>query len=166
MIRTLVLALVAALPLAAQDGQEKPKKPEGKRDGALFGMKFRDLTPEERRALGLKPGGAKIVSVLRGSNAEKVGLKSGDVVLRIGDAPCRNADEFMSGLWGKYDCLGLAKNGMTVDLDCTIQALDAGPKAGERAPDFTLKAQDGKSQVTLSRLIGKRPLVLVFGSYT
>ena len=37
---------------------------------------------------------------------------------------------------------------------------------GDAAPDFTLPASDGSSRVTLSSFQGKRPVVLVFGSYT
>ncbi len=37
---------------------------------------------------------------------------------------------------------------------------------GDRAPDFTLPTQDGRTEVTLSSWRGQRPVVLVFGSYT
>jgi len=41
------------------------------------------------------------------------------------------------------------------------QPLDAPPKTGDKAPDFTLKTHDGKS-LTFSRLQGHRGVVLVF----
>jgi Iodothyronine deiodinase/EF hand len=47
-----------------------------------------------------------------------------------------------------------------------IGSLEPGPKLDESAPDFTLKTNDGKDEVTLSTLIGPRPVVLVFGSST
>jgi hypothetical protein len=37
---------------------------------------------------------------------------------------------------------------------------------GDEAPDFTLPMQDGGGSVTLSSFRGRRPVVLVFGSYT
>ncbi len=40
------------------------------------------------------------------------------------------------------------------------------PKVGQVAPDFTLKTKDGKKTVKLSSFRGKKPVVLVFGSYT
>lgn len=40
-----------------------------------------------------------------------------------------------------------------------------GPELGKPAPDFTLKSLDGKTEVQLSKLVG-RPVVLIFGSYT
>jgi len=37
---------------------------------------------------------------------------------------------------------------------------------GDMAPDFTLKSPDGKRTITLSDFRGKKPVALVFGSYT
>ncbi|MFT7639315.1 MAG: hypothetical protein ACI9G1_001051 [Pirellulaceae bacterium] len=39
-------------------------------------------------------------------------------------------------------------------------------KVGDDAPDFTLKTLDGKAEETLSKYEGKKPVALVFGSYT
>ncbi len=44
--------------------------------------------------------------------------------------------------------------------------LTAGPKLGDVAPDFTLPTHDGTANVKLSDSFGKRPVVLVFGSFT
>ncbi|MFO0966100.1 MAG: hypothetical protein U0793_11030, partial [Gemmataceae bacterium] len=41
-----------------------------------------------------------------------------------------------------------------------------GPRVDVEAPDFTLPTQDGKKQITLSDFRGKKPVVLVFGSFT
>ena len=47
------------------------------------------------------------------------------------------------------------------------KVLDAqAPKAGELAPDFTLSDISGTESVTLSDFRGKKPVALVFGSYT
>jgi hypothetical protein len=40
------------------------------------------------------------------------------------------------------------------------------PKAGEMAPDFTLYDITGTKAITLSDFRGKKPVALVFGSYT
>ena len=47
-----------------------------------------------------------------------------------------------------------------------LGSMNEGPKLNDRAPDFTLKAPDGKSAVQLSKLFGAKPVVLVFGSFT
>lgn len=47
------------------------------------------------------------------------------------------------------------------------QTLDPkSPKVGDLAPDFELQDPDGKVQIRLSDFRGKRPVALVFGSYT
>ena len=40
------------------------------------------------------------------------------------------------------------------------------PRAGDIAPDFTLYDTEGKESVTLSDFRGKKPVALVFGSFT
>jgi hypothetical protein len=47
-----------------------------------------------------------------------------------------------------------------------IGSLQPGPRVDESAPDFTLKTNDGKAEITLSKVVGPRPVVLVFGSFT
>lgn len=47
-----------------------------------------------------------------------------------------------------------------------LGSLQPGPVLGEIAPDFTLKTTDGKKEVTLSKTVGPKPLVLVFGNFT
>jgi thiol-disulfide isomerase/thioredoxin len=47
-----------------------------------------------------------------------------------------------------------------------IGSLSDGPKFGSEAPDFTLKTVDGKEAITLSKLVGPKPVVLVFGNFT
>lgn len=39
-------------------------------------------------------------------------------------------------------------------------------KAGDVAPDFTLQTLDRKQKVAMSGFRGKRPVALIFGSYT
>ena len=45
------------------------------------------------------------------------------------------------------------------------QFVEASPKAGETAPDFTLKTMDGET-FTLSEAYAEQPVVIEFGSYT
>jgi hypothetical protein len=47
-----------------------------------------------------------------------------------------------------------------------LGSLQPGPKLGESAPDFTLKIVNRQEEVTLSKLIGPKPVVLVFGNFT
>jgi hypothetical protein len=47
-----------------------------------------------------------------------------------------------------------------------LGSMHAGPALGDPVPDFTLPLVDGQGSVTLSKLLGSRPVVLVFGSST
>ncbi len=47
-----------------------------------------------------------------------------------------------------------------------IGSLNEGPQVEQPAPNFSLKTIDGKETVELSKVIGKKPVVLVFGNYT
>ncbi len=40
------------------------------------------------------------------------------------------------------------------------------PRVGDIAPDFELMDVNGENSIRLSALIGKRPVALVFGSFT
>ncbi len=43
---------------------------------------------------------------------------------------------------------------------------DDAPKVGDVAPVFTIKSLDGKSETDLASFKGKKPVLLLFGSYT
>jgi thiol-disulfide isomerase/thioredoxin len=47
-----------------------------------------------------------------------------------------------------------------------LGSIHEGPKVGATAPDFELKTLDGKETCRLSKLIGPKPVVLVFGNFT
>jgi hypothetical protein len=47
-----------------------------------------------------------------------------------------------------------------------IGSIAEGPNPGDAAPDFTLKTPDGGETVTLSGLVGPKPVVLILGNFT
>ncbi len=47
-----------------------------------------------------------------------------------------------------------------------IGSLQAGPALDSVAPDFTLKTIDGKGEIALSKVVGPKPVVLIFGNFT
>lgn len=113
--------------------------------------------------------GIKILTVREGSPAEKAGFKKDDVVVRV-NGKARVAEQaFVMGIWtaGKKPAtLTIRRGDEELELKVTAADLDAEPAVGGSAPDFTLKSPDGKNEVTLSKLVGTKPVVLVFGSYT
>ena len=51
-------------------------------------------------------------------------------------------------------------------LTATAARDETGPKEGESPPDFNLKRMSSEEKVRLSGFKGKRPVALIFGSYT
>jgi hypothetical protein len=47
-----------------------------------------------------------------------------------------------------------------------IGSMHEGPALNAKAPDFTVRTEDGKKEIALSQFRGKKPVVLVFGSFT
>ncbi|MDH3997976.1 MAG: hypothetical protein OET90_03965 [Desulfuromonadales bacterium] len=77
-------------------------------------------------------------------------------------------------LWEGGDLIGMAKSVATKAKywrDKEVAGWQAennpnAPKVGEMAPDFLLTSQSGAESVQLSALRGKKPVVLIFGSFT
>ena len=46
------------------------------------------------------------------------------------------------------------------------ERIDHAPSVGDEAPNFKLKSRDGKLEVELASFRGKKPVVMIFGSYT
>ncbi len=51
-------------------------------------------------------------------------------------------------------------------LDGEIGSIHEGPSLNAKAPDFRLLTEDGKQTIALSQFRGKKPVVLIFGSFT
>ena len=51
-------------------------------------------------------------------------------------------------------------------LSGELGSMFEGPAIGQQAPDFALKTPDGRQEIRLSTFHGKKPAVLVFGSFT
>ena len=57
-----------------------------------IGVEVQDLTPELAESFGVRPDqGALIAGVMRGSPADKAGVKPGDVLLTVGEQPVKDA---------------------------------------------------------------------------
>jgi predicted metalloprotease with PDZ domain len=72
----------AEAPRASERQTEAPRAPEA--DKLWLGVSTADITPEEAAGLRLgKPGGAKVVSVAKGSPLGEMGVKPGDVIVKL-----------------------------------------------------------------------------------
>jgi hypothetical protein len=96
---------------------------------------------------------------------------SGRFVRRAALACALLASLFM--VWEREDNLALgadllahAGEWRNEELDWQLSLDPQSPKVGDLAPDFELQDPEGVTRVRLSDFRGKRPVALVFGSYT
>jgi hypothetical protein len=138
---------------------ELRKIPPKKRGGGFLGIRFEEVGE-----------GLRVLGLLEGHPAEKTGLRVGDIIVRVGQgrrAIRLNGDVFLQRLWmSPKVTLQVRRGAETLAIETSLAALDAAPRVGDPAPDFTLRSADGKTEVTLSKLVGAKPVVVVFGSYT
>ena len=89
-------------------GEDLPEPPSNvpRSEAEDWGVRFRDLTPQERRAFGVS-GGAFVEAIEGGSAAEVDGLPEGGIVTRIEDKPITTAEEARAALADLAD-LGLS----------------------------------------------------------
>jgi S1-C subfamily serine protease len=90
-----------------------------------IGVEVQDMTPELAESFGVKPDvGALIAGVMRGSPADKAGVKPGDVLLAVGGKPVKDAQvmlELIAALApGDKAAFGLMREGKTLDVQITV----------------------------------------------
>ena len=182
LIAMFATAACAALGVA-QDSRptSRPSDPNAPkaRNGGFFGLQWAETRRGDDAVLRLE-------SVLEGSDAERLGFRAGDVITGVCDVQMDDGDHFIKLLYGtmggdigqqarRMTGLEVPDDGPFVNVvrgdDALrirggIDDLDASPAVGDPAPDFRLRDADGENEVVLSELIGDRPVVLVFGSYT
>jgi Do/DeqQ family serine protease len=90
-----------------------------------IGVEVQDMTTELAESFGVKDGqGALIAGVMRGSPADKAGVKPGDVLLTVGGKPVKDAqvmlDLIASLMPGEVARFGLSREGKPVEAAITV----------------------------------------------
>lgn len=136
-----------------QDGAEDSRR----RTGGYLGLFLREAD-----------GAVTIERVQPGSGAAEAGFQAGDVVAAVSGQRIIHGDQLVQALWrGRPLAIAVRRGEDTLTINTSTAALDARPRVGDPAPDFTLPARDGAGTLGLKRLLAKgRPVVLVFGSFT
>lgn len=176
-----LIGLVAAAA-TAQDSRPTSQPAETRtksRNGGFHGIRFAERDDDGGKAL-------EVTSVMKGSDAERLGFLTGDRILGINGLRLRDGDHFIQMLYCTlpYREVGqmrvrmglhlpkdgswfdVSRDGEEVEVRGGMEDLDSTPAVGDVAPRFTLSDAAGENEVALADLIGKRPVVLVFGSYT
>jgi serine protease DegQ len=97
------------------------------------GIEVQELTPELAESFKLgSTDGALIAGVMRGSPADKAGIKPGDVLIQVGGKKVKDAQvmlELIAALQpGSTSRFGLKREGRDVSLDITIGKRPRPPK--------------------------------------
>lgn len=140
-----------------------------RRQGGYFGMTLGEVAEEGGRRL-------EITAVREASDAYRLGVRAGDVIVGVDGKKATDGDHFIKLLYGtrrsddgpqrKKHHIDLLRAGKVVEVQASIDDLDRQPAVGEQAPDFELARPHASDAVTLSSLWQDRPVFLVFGSYT
>ena len=121
----------------------------------FLGVYAQDLSPDLAEAFGLpKQSGAVINKVLENSPAEKAGLKTGDIVIKIDGKPVRNSSDVKNQIGlrrvGEKIVFDILRNGDKHKIEVEIVSKDAmgtptavnqkleGMTVGDIAPDHPL----------------------------
>lgn len=99
------------------------------------------------------------------------GIREGRVARRIAMLAAALVAAFAAwegedGLELSVEVLATAQGWRMEELEWQLSNDVEAPKVGDLAPDFELQDPSGESTVRLSDFRGKRPVALVFGSYT
>jgi Do/DeqQ family serine protease len=86
-----------------------------------IGVEVQDMTPELAESFRVKPGqGALIAGVMRGSPADKAGIKPGDVLLKVGNQAVKDAQSMLDLIAaltpGTSAQFGMSREGKSLDL--------------------------------------------------
>ena len=110
---------------------------DGRVTRGWIGVEPRDLTPEIAETFGLPvKAGVLITGVLQDGPASKGGLRPGDVVLRIDDAPVANTAELLSAVAAlkpqSKAKIGVQRGGQALDVTLTVAQRPQAVRGPER----------------------------------
>jgi serine protease Do/serine protease DegQ len=135
-----------------------------------LGVLVQDLTPELAQAMHVAGNGGAVVSqVVPGSPADKAGVQSGDVVVKLNDEAIHNASELRNRIGsmqpGQKVTLELLRDGKQVTITPTLERLKknqeeaANGEEGEEGPNGAKPQTSGKlAGVALSTIPRQHPL--------
>jgi serine protease Do len=84
-------ASVTVAELPEEVGEARPETPPGPERPGVLGMQLKDLTPAQRKQLGVSQG--VLVEKVAEGPALKAGVRPGDVILQVQGRPMRSAGE-------------------------------------------------------------------------
>ncbi|MBI5740420.1 MAG: DegQ family serine endoprotease [Nitrospirae bacterium] len=139
---------------------------EGKVTRGWLGITIQNFTPELAREFGLgRSAGALVTEIMKGSPAEKAGLKRGDIITELNDREIKNVETLRNTIAqsavGSKIKLTVIRDGRTLALTATITEFPqdlAQTVPGEREEQFSYEenALAGFSVMNLTQEISKQ----------
>lgn len=160
---------------------------QGFRNGGYLGLFLREERADDGRSRLV------IHAVRDQSTAARLGFRAGDVILKVTDIPVRNGDHFLQLLWATdpkiadrvgapwrskdknaafqnaaWHSIRVRRGKRERSISASLPQLDKKPARGDVAADFFARPLKGRKLYRLYDALErrKRPLVLVFGSFT
>jgi serine protease Do len=98
---------------------------------STLGVEVEGLSPQLAEFFGVKEG-VLVRSVVKGSAAEKAGLKAGDVILKVGDTKVSTPSEITAAVRssaGKSVPLAIMRNHQEMTLTATLEPPTSGTRS-------------------------------------
>ncbi|MBI4710808.1 MAG: DegQ family serine endoprotease [Nitrospirae bacterium] len=139
---------------------------EGKVTRGWLGITIQNFTPELAREFGLgKAAGALVTDIMKGSPAEKAGLRRGDIILELNDREIKNVETLRNTIAqssvGSRIKLTVMRDGKELTFNATITEFPQDlaqvvPKESEEKYSYQENAVAGFSVVNLTPEIAKQ----------
>jgi serine protease Do len=130
------LGISFAIPIAEAMQVVEQLRTSGKVTRGRLGVQIREVTKEEAEAIGLKPQGALVSRVEKGSPAEKAGLQAGDIILKFDGQVIDHSTDLPRLVGetkpGTHSTVQIWRKGSTRDVPITVAELD--PTLASKAP--------------------------------
>lgn len=153
------MGLAFAIPIDVAMGAVKQIQEKGRVTRGRIGVQIQEVSKETADAFGLpKAGGALVNSVEKGGPADKAGVESGDIILKVDGRPVGTSTELPRIITqvkpGTKVMLQLWHKGATKDVAVTVAELkdEEAPRSPRKSPPSKEKAKPNRMGLVLSDL--------------
>ncbi len=119
-----------AIPVDALKDVVSQLRDKGFVERGKLGLAFQPVTPAIARAVGLeKARGAMVSEIMKGSSADRAGIRAGDIITAIGETPISRAEELPRNVArhapGSTIAVHLLRDGKAMSVKAKLDKLEA-----------------------------------------
>jgi serine protease Do len=154
------IGLSFAIPIEVAKSVVQQLKTKGRVSRGSLGVQIQEVTADNAEALGLpRVGGALIASVVKGSAAERAGLKVGDLIVSYNGVEIGSSAELppMVGATapGSKASVGIVRDGREMTIPVTVGELPAEATTASVQPSTRARKTDNPLGVVVRELSGE-----------